>query len=803
MVSRSGATDGSIARRLRETSGPAILNISGIKDGLRFKRIGTNVVGITNEYDTIVDANGDGDYTSIVSAFSAGKKTVFVKQGIYVETADIVIPDGGCLVGEAAGLVKIVFSGNFSVKSDGSGGSKETAGTVSITIDTKTVTGSGTTFTNLSVGDYICLGDVFYKIDSITDNTSLEIVETYRGNSFSGLGYIAQKMNVGVCLCNVVVNGSDGVGVYFRACHHLMLCSISLNSNTGDNLEIVDSGFVSCVSCISEHSGAKGIEIDNTLSVKFTNSAIKNNTGIGIDIINSSRNIIIDGCVASNNGGDGINITSSSSHVNITDCIITRNDLKGINTDSGTIEITIDGCLIEYNDAGIDYDSTDSRITSCLIGGNANDGIVGGDSAVIDGNHIADNGGVGINLDSGDINNIISNNYIENNTGDGIYCNGDDNLISGNRIKGNGGDGIDIDTLANDTIVLGNISDGNTGTDILDNGTSTVRKHNKGDTDTATDSDAIHDNVSGEISAITEKTTPVSADLIIIEDSAASNAKKRAQVGNLPFGDVTAAANLGDNLLIRGDGAGKGVQNSGITVNDTDDVTGVNTLAIQGSLTTDYSASIYAPSGKHGLHIKAGEVSGDIALNITDQDGSLEIMQVGADEQVVVFGKTIAQTQTDNGAVYGIDNQRNAGNRADINTQNGIYRIAGKAVMYGTEFQEASSETESSTTSQTYQEKLSLATPSLPAGTYRIGWYCELRSDIAGKRSQVRVQVDNTTDLCYVTKDPGTSEKYSFCGFKYESLSAATHTIDMDYSAAESRMTAYIRRARLEIWRVS
>ena len=45
---------------------------------------------------------------------------------------------------------------------------------------------------------------------------------------------------------------------------------------------------------------------------------------------------------------------------------------------------------------------------------------------------------------------------------------------------------------------------------------------------------AIHDNVAAEISAVTEKTTPVAADLLLIEDSAASNAKKRLQIGNLP-----------------------------------------------------------------------------------------------------------------------------------------------------------------------------------------------------------------------------------------------------------------------------
>lgn len=50
----------------------------------------------------------------------------------------------------------------------------------------------------------------------------------------------------------------------------------------------------------------------------------------------------------------------------------------------------------------------------------------------------------------------------------------------------------------------------------------------------ADDPDAIHDNVAAEISAITEKTLPVAADLLLIEDSAASNAKKRLQIGNLP-----------------------------------------------------------------------------------------------------------------------------------------------------------------------------------------------------------------------------------------------------------------------------
>jgi hypothetical protein len=63
-----------------------------------------------------------------------------------------------------------------------------------------------------------------------------------------------------------------------------------------------------------------------------------------------------------------------------------------------------------------------------------------------------------------------------------------------------------------------------------------------------TDADAIHDNVSGEINAITEKGTPVSGDWLLIEDSASSNSKKKVQIGNLPGGSGTDADAIHDNV---------------------------------------------------------------------------------------------------------------------------------------------------------------------------------------------------------------------------------------------------------------
>jgi len=50
---------------------------------------------------------------------------------------------------------------------------------------------------------------------------------------------------------------------------------------------------------------------------------------------------------------------------------------------------------------------------------------------------------------------------------------------------------------------------------------------------THTDATAIHDNVAAEISAVAEKTVPIGADLVLAEDSADSNNKKKVQLVNL------------------------------------------------------------------------------------------------------------------------------------------------------------------------------------------------------------------------------------------------------------------------------
>jgi len=67
---------------------------------------------------------------------------------------------------------------------------------------------------------------------------------------------------------------------------------------------------------------------------------------------------------------------------------------------------------------------------------------------------------------------------------------------------------------------------------------------------TGNDADAIHDNVANEVSVLTEKSNVVDSDLFLIEDSAAGYVKKKVKATNLPSSpDATAVHTDGSNEL--------------------------------------------------------------------------------------------------------------------------------------------------------------------------------------------------------------------------------------------------------------
>lgn len=127
--------------------------------------------------------------------------------------------------------------------------------------------------------------------------------------------------------------------------------------------------------------------------------------------------------------------------------------------------------------------------------------------------------------------------------------------------------------------------------------------------------------------------------------------------------------------------------------------------------------------------------------------------------------------------------------------------------VFGSYFTYGESLSLSTTTSTAYQNKVTITTGIVAAGTYRIGWsygwyFTSTSYDFLG-----RVQVNNTTTIFEHRQEPqdtGTDQIHPVSGFYYYTVESPTSlTIDLDYCSGSAGNTAGIRSAILEFWRVS
>jgi len=124
--------------------------------------------------------------------------------------------------------------------------------------------------------------------------------------------------------------------------------------------------------------------------------------------------------------------------------------------------------------------------------------------------------------------------------------------------------------------------------------------------------------------------------------------------------------------------------------------------------------------------------------------------------------------------------------------------------VFGTRYQYAASEGESSNGTVTPVQKVRLTTPSLPAGDYRIAWFYEWMRDTAATSFEAKVELDDATVLStHLTEQADATDWNPVAGFVVATLTAAAHTIDIDFWGESAVNTSYIRRARVEIWRIS
>lgn len=436
-------------------------------------------------YDTFISNNEYiGEYSSIADAFANGKTSLFVKNGTYYESSDIIIPNGGQLFGELPGKTIIYLVGSARVVIDGSGGVKETTGTISIVNNSKIVTGSGTTFTNLASGQYIRLGTNYYEIDTVDSNIQLTLKEVYVGTSLTNNSYQAQAMFSGCRINNFNIVASSSTGLYIRGVRHSGINSVAI-SKCGTGLEIVDCGDLSIKEVITTYSGDSGVKISNSVSLSLHTINVFNSLSHGIYLSGINTNVVINSCASENNNGCGLYINNSSECTHIIGSIFKNNNSDGVYSTSNTMHMVISGCEVSSNN-GIGFNITGSynEISNCCIEENNTDGIItghgciingciitectngikmisGSNNCCIDGNNVSNNSGYGIQILSNNCG--INGNNINNNGTDGIYIDGTKNRISNNTVVGNGERGIHILGTASNNVVNGNIIDTSTG----------------------------------------------------------------------------------------------------------------------------------------------------------------------------------------------------------------------------------------------------------------------------------------------------------------------------------------------------
>jgi hypothetical protein len=315
----------------------------------------------------------------------------------------------------------------------------------------------------------------------------------------------------------------------------------------------------------------------------------------------------------------------------------------------------------------------------------------------------------------------------------------------------------------------------------------------------ATDIDAVHVNVGSEISGIAEKLVPAANDMLIIEDSGAGSIKKMLKIGNLPGGislsdtapvDVTTAA-----------------ASSGIAANASrrDHKHNVATAAPDpGAIAVGNAASEGASNElSRATHIHAVARGTPVSVGTTNNAGAGtdfaagNHVHAGLSRNASDFSVFVAKSPAVMTDVLLIEDSTAAGAKKSVT-------VADLPFVFGRDYQTATSEGVTPTTSSTYAVKTTLTTPVL-TGTYRVNYYCELMTPTANRRCQARLyNVTNVSELCSTDFIPSTTSVYQFVtGFCDITFTGAAKTITIQFASQNNVATVNIRRARIEIWRES
>lgn len=241
-------------------------------------------------------------------------------------------------------------------------------------------------------------------------------------------------------------------------------------------------------------------------------------------------------CINTNPGGS----TNTINNIRIHGCDAVGADTYGISIGDETYDYQVESCTaVDCSSYGFLVHESNSgtpgrgRLTGCHAEANSHGYyILDATDLILSHCYAYNNTSRGCFV-SGSVLVSVNNCHFKDNTSDGLFINNsagntaDENLISSNIAEGNGGYGINIDTGVTGTRLNGNLLTNNTSGTLNDSGTNTV-----------------------------------------IENGAA-----------MPVADFTT-----DNAIVTADGTGRDVQDTGVTIDDSDNLTTTGIVRADGGI---------------------------------------------------------------------------------------------------------------------------------------------------------------------------------------------------------------------------
>jgi hypothetical protein len=298
-------------------------------------------------YQSVVSADGTGDFLLLSQAVAAGNAVIYIKNGIYYEGGgDIVLPDGVHLIGESqSGVILVMLSGAIKIN----GPIPVVGGTISYAHASTQVVGVGTTFTGLTAGvTSIMIGMTYYLVKSIESDTALTLSDQYNGSAQTGAEFRYQVPQTGSTMEKLIIVGG---GLSVTGLRHgnftaiaLKSCGFTMNNCTDMNI----------MSLIATFPPGIGMTLTNCTNLSIKVFDVFGSPSHGIDVENCT-NIVLDTCLTKNNGGNGFNV-SGSTNIIFNSVVSQFNYSCGICVTSST-QVSICG-VFSKNASGVDLSNS-------------------------------------------------------------------------------------------------------------------------------------------------------------------------------------------------------------------------------------------------------------------------------------------------------------------------------------------------------------------------------------------------------------------------------------------------------------